>query len=420
MDDLKDLILMMKDHIVMVINFNIGKYEVVNEKLLPFVIKGRLRRVPDYCEIKNKYDDTQRQIAINNNRDIIQSWLASRVLPLSRDNAKKVYQLFKLEQLQDDVSKSKISITCRAVSLQDNYWVKLEDDPSTWADIDLRKNKLNEIVAQVALHGTSLTLQGGLATPELTGQGAYAKAWKREGNDLWLYKRGSKDATESRIEVMVSNILDKCNVRHVHYEIGISHDNIEGDITCCKCKCMTTDNTSILPALDYMTYCLSHGLNFYEECKRIDTDLFYKMCIVDYLIVNRDRHGMNWGFYFDCDKNEIISMHPIYDHNNAFDPKYMFDEDMEYQVFDTVTVKQAAIEAMCHVDFYFKEDITREDFITDRQYELFKHRATQLGIKTKHTSRHYIDLIPEATRSLYGTNEDEIIANFLATHPELR
>ena len=57
MDDLKDLILMMKDHVVMVINFDIGKYEVVNEKLLPFVIKGRLRRVPDYCEIKNILKD---------------------------------------------------------------------------------------------------------------------------------------------------------------------------------------------------------------------------------------------------------------------------------------------------------------------------------------------------------------------------
>jgi len=68
---------------------------------------------------------------------------------------------------------------CRAVSLLDNYWLKMEGDAATWAETNLRHNKLNEVIAQVALHGKSLTLQGSMQTPELTTNGAYAKAWRR-------------------------------------------------------------------------------------------------------------------------------------------------------------------------------------------------------------------------------------------------
>ena len=177
-------------------------------------MKGKIRKVPKYEEIKTHYDDVQRQRAIMTNQSALVAFLASRVLPLSRANAKKVYNLFEFSQLQDDYSKAKIALVCRAVSLQDNYWVKMGNDKTTWSNVDLRKNKLNEVVAQVALHGSSLSLQGSLVTPELTGQGAYAKAWIREDDDLWLYKKGALNPTESRIEVMVSNLLDNCNVDH--------------------------------------------------------------------------------------------------------------------------------------------------------------------------------------------------------------
>ena len=45
---------------------------------------------------------------------------------------------------------------------------------------------------------------------------------------------------------------------------------------------------------------------------------------------------------------------------------------------------------MQNVDFHFIEEITREDFITERQYNEFMYRAKELGIKTFCT---YDDLI---------------------------
>lgn len=375
---MKDILLMMKDIEVMRINFDEGRYDVLNENLLPYQLKGRLRRIPDYSEIKSRYDDTQRIIAMNKCNEAIISYLAARVLPLSRENAKKIYNLFGFSQLQDEISKAKIALVCKAVSLQDNYWIKSEDDKTMWKDVNLRTNHLNEIIAQVSLHGSSLSLTGKICTPELTGQGAYAKAWKREKNGLYLHKKGANGNTESKIEVMVSNILDICNVNHLEYKA--SSDN---DVYTCKCKCMTTDDISILPGMDFISYCNVNQIDYYDKMMQIDADSIYKMWIVDYLISNRDRHGLNWGFFYDCNTMEILGCHPLYDHNNSFDINLMQDKDAEY-VFDShMTIRQAAKEAMKHVDFYFIKQPTREMFLTDRQYQSFMERAKELNIPIK-------------------------------------
>ena len=370
-------VLMLKDISVLKFDFDNGEYEVLREYLLPHVMQGSFRRVPTFEEVKTKYDDTQREVARRHNQSLIDTWAAHRLLPLSRSNAKKVYGALRLEQYQDAKSKAKITYSCRAISLQDNYWLRLDGEDVKWKDVNLRNNSLNTAIALISLHGTSLSIKGRPTTPELTGQGAYAKAWFREDNNIYLYKAGADGNAEARIEVMVSNLLDKTNVDHLHYDLK-EHESL----LCSRCKCMTNDDISILSATDFSEYCNHNKLNFMEECKRIDSEMLYKMWIVDFLISNRDRHGMNWGFFIDSNTNEILGMHPLYDHNNAFDIEYMKDINADYQVVENMTIRQAAELAMSKVDFHFTTPIEREDFITDRQYNSFMERAKLLGVET--------------------------------------
>lgn len=375
-----NMLLMMKDKVVMRVNLDTSLFDVVDEKLLPFTMQNKLQYVPDFTEVKSKYDDIQRQIAIRKNNDTLLSFLSFRILPITRENAKKIYNLFGFAQLQDEISKSKIALVCRALSLQDNYWVKLDGDNVTWDNVCLRNVSLSEAVAQVSLHGSSFTLtnkkEEAMRTPELTGQGAYAKAWVREPDGLYLYKRGANGIAESKIEVMVSNLLDNCNVNHLKYEAGESNGEY-----ICKCKCMTDDTISILPGMDFDTWCTVRGVDSHKEALKIDPDSIYKMWIVDYLISNRDRHGLNWGFFYNCDSMEILGCHPLYDHNNSFDIALMQDENAGYLYDDSMTMKEAAMKAMKEVDFHFYRVPVREDFITDRQYKTYMKRAEELGIK---------------------------------------
>jgi len=369
--------LLLHDTVVMEIDVNIGMYTVLHEDLLPYSMRGAIQSTTGDEVFTTKYEQTQFRRQDMKNRNALQNWLAHRVLPLSRKNAKRLYQLFDFEQLQSNDQKERIAIICRAVSLTDDYWIKLSTDDKSWKEVSLRDNKLNEIVTQVALNGVSLSLQGDLTTPELSTNGAYAKAWVREADGLYLHKRGEDGNTESRIEVMVSKLLDKTNADHIRYEDG----EFGGNYTC-KCKCMSTEQLSVLPADDFGTYCNVNGLDFEKECLQIDANAVYRMWIVDYLISNRDRHALNWGFYVDNSTGRILRCHPLFDHNNAFDIEYMRNPDLNYQATSGRTMRQAADFAIRHTDFHFTDAITREDFITQRQYKSFMERAIELDIKT--------------------------------------
>jgi len=378
MENIKKFIIMMKDVEVMKVDFDTMQYEVIQEKFLPYPIRGKLRKMPEAGKAMTASEMTQWMLAARKNEEAVVGWLANRVLLLSRANAKWIYNLCHFEQTGTDEQRVRIAMACRAVSVLDPYWLKFEeDDEISWSMVDVRRNPLNEVIAQVALHGKSLTLQGSLVTPELTTNGAYAKAWRRHGDSaLWLYKLGANGNTESRIEVMCSDLLDKMNVNHVHYEAGED----DGKYVC-MCPCMTTERKAILTGMEFISYCNVNGLDPEKKMFEIDRDSIYKMWIVDFLISNRDRHGQNWGFFYDTETMEILECHPLFDHNNAFDIDFMRDMDAPYQ-FGEMTMRQAARTAMKEVDFHFTAPITREDFITERQYKSFLARAKCLGLMT--------------------------------------
>lgn len=375
----KDLLIMCEDRVVMRVNLEKGVFDVADEALLPYPLKGKILREPDAAGLVSNpgYYRTQLMSYVMKMSEAVISWLSGRTLLLSRSNAKKLYNLIHADQTETDSTRAKIAIQCRAVSILDNYWIRTEDDAAVWREVNLRHNPLNEIVTQVALHGKSLTLQGSLVTPEFTTNGAYAKAWRRhQDGTLWLSKLGAKDATESRIEVMVSALLDKMNVEHVHYEAGED----EGKYVC-MCPAMTDDTLSIVSAMDLYSYCNVNQISFDRFCFEKDAPAMYKMEIVDFLISNSDRHNQNWGFYYDPKTMEILRCHPLFDHNNAFDIEYMRDPDAHY-LFSGKSMRETACNAMRHVDFHFTEKITRGDFITDRQYRSFMERAKILGVRT--------------------------------------
>ena len=170
------MILMNKDKEVLKYNLETGIFDVINDSLMPYQLKGRIRQGKD-------------RIAFIQNYQSIIRYLSSRILPLDRENAKKILNALGYEQAQDPLYKAQIAETSRAVLLQDTYWVKKDEESLTWKDVDIRQNHLNKVMMQVALKGDSLTITGRCHIPELTTNGAYAKCWKRENRDLYIYKR---------------------------------------------------------------------------------------------------------------------------------------------------------------------------------------------------------------------------------------
>ena len=377
------LVIMCGNAEVLNINMDEGDINIVNEFLLPFRLKNTFKF---HKRTGNAEKDFKYIYKYNtDNKQAILNWLASRTLLLSRTNAKKLYQAFRLEQLQDEVSRAKLAISCRALSILDNYWVKLDIDSTTWDMVNLRCNSINQAVAQVALHGTSLSLQGSLVSPEFTTNGAYAKAWRRDDDgSLWLYKLNDMQST-AKVEVMVSNILDCTNVNHCHYEARKDMGKYV-----CACPAMTSDEISIADGLTFVGYCNRIGINPDEYLREHDKDNYYSMFIIDYLIANPDRHGQNWGIAYNSETMEILGLHPLFDHNNAFDKDVMNDEEYKSHFLDN-TLKQNAIMAIRNgCNFKFTKPITRDIFLTSKQYDCFMHRLSQLNSESLNYHNHDI------------------------------
>ena len=372
------MLLMMKDKPVLECDTKTKYYKILNKDLLPLQIKNKIKELTDYEDNNLTVEQIREKNDIaNNNNNAIIHFLSSRVLNLDRENAKKILNAFNLSQSQDDETRAKIAITCKAVSMTDCYWLKIGDEEINWNDINPKKVSLNKIITHIALKGSSLTLQGKPLSPELTTQGACAKAWIRENDNTYLLKKSSKNSNESDIEIMVSNLLDCFNIPHVKYtESFFENEKVS------KCKNMTTDDLSIISAEDMYSY-----LNRSEQEDIInyaiskDPENFYKMAVIDYLISNSDRHMKNWGFYYSNDNNEIIALHPLFDHNNAFDIEDIKEESGGPSLlFQNKTKKEVAEYAIKKCNICCIKPINKDMFINNAMYESFMTRAMELGL----------------------------------------
>lgn len=359
--------LMMQDIPIMKIDLDKNIYEVLREDLMPIRLKDFYKPVQGTVNEQVK-EYTQYNLKF-------QEYMASRVLSLSRKNAKKILNAYHFSQMQDNYTKATIAVACKAISMTDDYWINDDKLSFKWENINLRENSLNQVITQIALTGSSLTATGELNTPEISTQGAYAKAWIRHKDGVYLYKTGNGE-NEEKIEVCVSRILDCFNVEHVKYS-----ESVFENYNVCVCKNMCDDNKSIVPALDYYSYCTRTDKNFLSEALKIDAESIYKMCVVDYLISNSDRHGMNWGFYRNNRTGEMMSAHPLFDHNNAFDESLMKNPDeFRSQIFENKSLHEAALYSMnrCHLQCVDK--VTKDMFLNEQQYDTFMKRACELGL----------------------------------------
>lgn len=364
--------LMVKNKPVLEFNIDDGYYSIHSQNLLPYPLKG---------SITDTTIQSSREIERKNERTLIE-FLSKRVLSLDRENAKKLLNAYNLSQSQDPYTKARIAIACKAISMTDSYW--LNDGSYSWEDINPRNMHLSDVVANITLHGKSLTLTGLPHTPELTGHGTYAKAWRREDDGIYLYKKGSKDNNEPQIEVSASKILDCFNVEHVNYSLIKNKTSYMS-----KCKNMSTDNLAMVSAEEIYSYCSRNDKNFFLYIRGIDKDSINKMCIMDYLLSNSDRHMMNWGFYQDNNSGKLLCCHPLFDHNNCFDPDLMFSDDIKSLVFD-MSMKEAAEKGLKETPLFLTKPIEISMFINKEMAESFYEKASKLGLYKQLSKGRYV------------------------------
>lgn len=247
----------------------------------------------------------------------IYTWIEGRTSPIGREN---INYLLKLAGIRNKAEYIEVT---HGISLIDTFWLKKDTDTITWDKINPYKNRFSRIISEICLNG-QYNYNGELRSPspDYKLDGSVDKCWKRENGNIWLYKTAGEcwnsfSGLRPYMEYYASQVASELipnKTHYVPYSIKVSITNNGYRKPYCVCPIFTTEQ---------------YGLLQYGESKFKGTDLetldnildtrskiiLREMLVLDSLILNHDRHDLNYGFYVDNDTYRIKGMSPIYDND---------------------------------------------------------------------------------------------------------
>lgn len=205
------------------------------------------------------------------------------------------------------------------LSLSDQYWINPVDNTLNWEDINFFQNDFKFAGFLSASFSNEETKeQIDLYSPNNTSDGMIKKAWIIENGKRILIKGTFYNTNQEPInEWLVSRICDKLGFEYCNYDVDVLDKGIVS-----KCECFISENEEIITANDIYfseqkdnnTSDLEHYIRILEEkgIKNARTD-FENMLIIDYLVMNIDRHMKNYGIIRDVNTLEWKRLTPIFD-----------------------------------------------------------------------------------------------------------
>lgn len=266
---------------------------------------------PEFTELQ--WHTAYRPIGYHN----LGSFLERRKAPKHR---KHIQQL--LERYGCDDLEGFLQVT-HALSLNDTFWVQGADSKLTWAEMSLYCNEFNEIISEAAFDGTLSETGLSSTSPEFGTDGYYAKCWVREESGIYLYKSGSAHyEIEPLSEYLATQLASELCPGAVLYDMAFHHDKLVS-----KCPLFTSETVGLAKA-GAVFHCeertIPELLAFFEGIG--SGDAFRRMCVLDAVILNPDRHYGNFGILFDTKTMEILEMAPVFDHNRSLFPQLDNDQ----------------------------------------------------------------------------------------------
>jgi hypothetical protein len=223
-----------------------------------------------------------------------------------------------LEQAGCDTLEGFLRVT-HGLSLNDTFWVREAGSDLNWDAVSLYQNPFDEVISIAAFDGVISSTELSSTSPEYGTDGRYAKCWVREDSQIFLYKSGSDTyELEPLSEFLATQVAKLICKDYVPYDMGFYHGRLVS-----KCPLFTTEQIGLAKVSDLQLpdRSIAGLLGYYESIG--SGDAFRRMCILDALILNVDRHLGNFGVLFDTDTMEVLGAAPVYDHNRSL----LFDLD---------------------------------------------------------------------------------------------
>lgn len=176
--------------------------------------------------------------------------------------------------------------------------------------------------------------------------GSYLKAYSSIDGKKIYYKLSCFDSVngitghESVNEIIVDRLLSILGIEHLHYQLIhalITIESKEYDTYICASEDFKEAGDSKIALDDYFDLEKQEGESVWMFCERMGwSEYFYNMLVVDFLILNRDRHGANIEILRNK-RTGSIRPAPLFDHGRSL--IYSCRTDEAVRQFDAMSDK---------------------------------------------------------------------------------
>lgn len=258
------------------------------------------------------------------------SWFRGRGIPSWRD------MLDVLLHRLDVVAPNELLDKAFGLSLSDQYWIKPYNSSIKYDDVNFFDNDFDYtefLEASLSKNSNTIISKNGLKTPNNTTDGMLKKAWIIEDKTRYLLKGGYKnELLQPFNEVLASEICDRLGFNHVTYTLDMYKDMVVS-----KCPCFINKDTELVTCYQIGKGIIRHNsVEDYEEYIKILENHNIKdarikmedMYILDFLIMNEDRHLNNFGIIRDVNTLEWVDVAPIFDNGQSLNIDYYDEEEL--------------------------------------------------------------------------------------------
>ncbi|GEM_PF-324850 len=279
------------------------------------------------------------------NAQALTSWFRGRGIPSWRDGLDELlYNLHIKNGLE-------LLNVAYGLSLSDQYWLNPVNAPLSWQDINFFDHDFHSHDYQEAtFDGKIMLKQPDLFTPNNTSDGMLKKSWiVGEDHQRYLLKGSYKaKGFEPFCEVLSTFLSEALQLPYVPYTVTYL-----GDVVVSQCPCFIDENTELITAYALLKNAeidLVHKSpeDLYADYREILNkhevprafEYLTKMFILDYLMINCDRHLGNFGIIRDVNTLKWRSVAPIYDSGQAMgSQKQIYEMNFE-NAYGTFFTKQ--------------------------------------------------------------------------------